>query len=444
MLYSFRLLLFLINFDQATIFNWVGINLKTRNILDTRQNVYVEEDPIYKSIESLKLIMTRLWKGAQNGLQLSDIEYIIFFFIFVRFIVLIFRYNIKTSTYITCIGMFAGFLWYRHFVEILSSYSQLLVRIPYLQKLGVSTIHLHSDTSLLDNDQTVDPDIKWYNPGKFLYYAFAKGVIKSDSETGIKYYIDPMSMIISKLNPDEHNKLLQYYYTLYDVVIPRFFKLLGEFSQQLSGIAAYSVITRLGKRYCPYLIRWHWTFLLIIGLIEQILIFFLYRVAYFQQTVIAPNLVYNVVTQVTGKRIVNVTSADPNLLFQFNLLNGLLISLILLHLSSIFLALLHALWGQYFYFPFLVENTELHIGPRPKNSIYSGGQTAWQDNGSINENRKFTKLWYGWFGSGTNTNWIFSPLIQSVINKVKILSNPVVTFIIDKIKIFLRLFNIPV
>jgi hypothetical protein len=26
-----------------------------------------------------------------------------------------------------------------------------------------------------------------------------------------------------------------------------------------------------------------------------------------------------------------------------------------------------------------VENTELHIGPRPKNSIYSGGQTAWQD-----------------------------------------------------------------
>ena len=33
----------------------------------------------------------------------------------------------------------------------------------------------------------------------------------------------------------------------------------------------------------------------------------------------------------------------------------------------------------YFYVPFFVENTELHIGPRPKNSIYSGGQTSWQD-----------------------------------------------------------------
>jgi hypothetical protein len=39
---------------------------------------------------------------------------------------------------------------------------------------------------------------------------------------------------------------------------------------------------------------------------------------------------------------------------------------------------IHAIWGQYFYIPFFVENTELHIGPRPKNSIYSGGQ-AWQD-----------------------------------------------------------------
>jgi hypothetical protein len=45
----------------------------------------------------------------------------------------------------------------------------------------------------------------------------------------------------------------------------------------------------------------------------------------------------------------------------------------------------HAIWGQYFYFPFFVENTELHVGPRPKTSIYSGN-TAWQD---PEEKRKF-------------------------------------------------------
>jgi hypothetical protein len=32
-----------------------------------------------------------------------------------------------------------------------------------------------------------------------------------------------------------------------------------------------------------------------------------------------------------------------------------------------------------FMFHFLLKIQKLHIGPRPTNSIYSGGQTAWQD-----------------------------------------------------------------
>jgi hypothetical protein len=28
------------------------------------------------------------------------------------------------------------------------------------------------------------------------------------------------------------------------------------------------------------------------------------------------------------------------------------------------------IWGQYFYIPFFVENTELHIGPRPKTGTF--------------------------------------------------------------------------
>ena len=111
----------------------------------------------------------------------------------------------------------------------------------------------------------------------------------------------------------------------------------------------------------------HWTFLLIIGFVEQILIYFLYRLMYFQDVVIQ------------GKLSITATKnyLDPNLLLQFNLLTGLLAFCVILHVGSIFLGMFHALCGQYFYFPFLIENTELHIGPRPKNSIYSGGKTAW-------------------------------------------------------------------
>ena len=56
--------------------------------------------------------------------------------------------------------------------------------------------------------------------------------------------------------------------------------------------------------------------------------------------------------------------------------------------------------------PFLTENTEIHIGKRPQNSIYSGGYTAWQDGGSkqieimTNDKKslKFPRLWWGWLG----------------------------------------------
>jgi len=33
--------------------------------------------------------------------------------------------------------------------------------------------------------------------------------------------------------------------------------------------------------------------------------------------------------------------------------------------------------------------------------------------------RKFTKLWYGWFGSGTSENWVISPLNQFLITNIK-------------------------
>ena len=97
--------------------------------------------------------------------------------------------------------------------------------------------------------------------------------------------------------------------------------------------------------------------------------------------------------------------------------------IISLHLGLIFFGLFHAIWGQYFYFPFLVENTELHIGPRPKNSVYSGGNTAWQDEKEKNIQRFFPKFWYGWFGSGTSRNGqilnSFKKFLINIIRKLR-------------------------
>lgn len=415
MFYSFRLLFFLVNIDQETILNWFGIEapdsfsspFETAN--DQLNNLKVESTSAI-SLNTFNLIIKGLAQRIQNGLTLTDIENIIFFLLFLRFIILVFRYNLKTSFYITLIGLCAGYLWYRHLIDVVLMYKQMLVKVPYLQKLGTSVIELESNSQALGTTELkLGSDVHWYNPGKLLYYSFIKGIIKTDLNTGNKYYIDPISMFISNLSDDNKTKVLPIYYKIYNTIIPRFFETISEFWNQLSGIVAYATITRIGKRYCPYLIRWHWTFLLIIGFVEQILIYFLYRLMYFQDVIIQ------------GRLAATATQnyLDSNLILQFNFLTGLLAFCVILHVGSIFFGLFHAICGQYFYFPFLVENTELHIGPRPKNSIYSGGQTAWQDEKRQNVNRRIPNIWYGWFGTGTNKNWIFSPLKHSFLNQIK-------------------------
>ena len=220
-------------------------------------------------------------------------------------------------------------------------------------------------------------------------------------------------MFIANLKESERANILPIYYKVYNQIIPQVFEGVSKFWTQLSGIAAYAVITRIGKRYCPYLVRWHWTFLLIIGFIEQILIYFCYRISYFQLNVLIPQA--ESLESLAG-------SESQRLLLQVNILNGVLAFIICFHLGLILFGLFHAIWGQYFYFPFFVENTELHIGPRPKNSIYSGGKTAWQDEKEKNIERVFPKLWYGWFGRGTQNNWnllyAFQNLIKNIIRKV--------------------------
>ena len=398
MLYIFRLLLLFINIDQETVLNWFGMeapaNQEIRQALQSGSdlNLVNFEPSTNVSLETFRLIIEGLWEKIQDGLTLADIENVLFFILFLRFIILAIRYNLKTSFYITCIGLFAGYLWYRHLIDLISMYRSVLLKLPFLHRLGIDAVQLRSlHRQMVLTDLKLGENAHWYNPGQILYYAFTKGIINIDPETGLRYYIDPISMAISNLQEPTQSKVLPVYYNVYNKIIPKIYEICSKFWNQLSGVAAYAVITRIGKRYCPYLVRWHWTFLLIIGLIEQIFIYFIYRVYYFQTFVLIPQT----------KSYVNYV--DPSLLLQINILNGIITCVVLTHIGFIIFGLFHAIWGQYFYVPFFVENTELHIGPRPKASIYSGGQTSWQEpkEKEKNLNRLFPKLWYGWFGRGT-------------------------------------------
>ncbi len=419
MLYIFRLLLLLINIDQETVLNWFGIeDPTTREIRQAIESGYdfnlSNIEPVANnnlSLETFRLIVQGLWEKIQDGLTLADIENVLFFILFVRFIILALRYNLKTSFYITCIGLFAGYLWYRHLIDLISMYRSVLLKLPFLHKLGMDAVQLRSmQRQMVLTDLKLGENTHWYNPGQILYYAFTKGIINIDQETGLRYYIDPISMAISNIKEPTNSNILPLYYKIYNKIIPKIYEICSKFWTQLSGVAAYAVITRIGKRYCPYLVRWHWTFLLIIGMIEQIFIYFIYRVYYFQTFVLIPQ----------AKSYGNYV--DPSLVLQINVLNGIIACIVLAHIGFILFGLFHAIWGQYFYMPFFVENTELHIGPRPKNSIYSGGNTSWQDpeEKEKNLNRFFPKLWYGWFGKGTQNNWpINFKFIKKILKKIK-------------------------
>ena len=415
MLYFFRILFILINIDQETVLNWFGIeDPNNRDIRQAIESGYdfdlsTMEPSSVVSLDTFRLIVENLWDKIQDGLTLADIENVLFFILFIRFIILAIRYNLKTSLYITCIGLFAGYLWYKHLIDLVSMYRSVLLKLPFLHKLGMDAVQLRSlHRQMVLTDLKLGENTHWYNPGQVIYYALTKGIVHVDSDTGLRYYIDPISMVVSKMPDPNKFNILPLYYKVYNKILPKIYDICSKFWAQLSGVAAYAVITRIGKRYCPYLIRWHWTLLLIVGMVEQIFIYFIYRVYYFQTFVLIPQT----------KSYSNYV--DPNLLLQINALNGVIACIVLAHIGFILFGLFHAIWGQYFYVPFFVENTELHIGPRPKNSVYSGGNTSWQDpeEKEKNLNRFLPKIWYGWFGNGTKNGWNIINSFTRFINRI--------------------------
>ena len=50
---------------------------------------------------------------------------------------------------------------------------------------------------LVLTDLKLGDNVHWYNPGQVIYYAFTNGIVKLNQETGLRYYIDPISMSVT-------------------------------------------------------------------------------------------------------------------------------------------------------------------------------------------------------------------------------------------------------
>lgn len=412
MKHFFNLLLLSIRIDEKTIVKWFGLAPNDSSNYDYDLDVYDDPSGHLSLIEISKVLIDGLWNKLQSGLTLAEIENVLFFVLFIRFVFLAIKYNLKTSFYITCITFGAGYLWYRHLIDVMLLYRNILLKIPFFHKLGVSALELRTlSRQSVRNDLILSENVHWYDIGQLMYYAFTKGIVDVDPTTGLRSYIDPLSMFIANLNEPLKSNLLPYYYKVYNKIIPKIFNICARFWTQLSGLAIYALITRIGKRYCPYLIRWHWTVLLILGFPEQILFFLTNRIIYFQSFVLIP-------------QAMKFEQMDLSLIFEINLLNAALASIAVMHTSFVLLGTLHAICGQYLYIPFFVENAELHIGPRPKTSVYSGGYTSWQDREEKEKAIKsvFPRIWYGWLGKRRTGNQRFFRFLFNSLRKIVRLS----------------------
>jgi hypothetical protein len=90
-------------------------------------------------------------------------------------------------------------------------YRSVLLKLPFLHKLGMDAVQLRSlNRQMVLADLKLGENVHWYNPAQLLYYAFTKGIVNIDPETGLRYYIDPISMAISKLQEPAKSNIFHF------------------------------------------------------------------------------------------------------------------------------------------------------------------------------------------------------------------------------------------
>lgn len=405
---------FLIRINQDTVLSWFGIESpgyqRAQESFLAGTDFIIESAPIF-TIETLKLLIEGTWFELKDGLCIADLDRMIIFILIIRFILISLRYNVLTSTIITCTSAIAAYIWYNKFLTLVLSFEQGLTKLTYTRKLAVDSMQIRD--ILTGTVKDVNYKIRITNPVGIFMFALGNGSIQEG------HRIDPISMFVSIL-PNRFG--IKYccecvYYLFYRRIIPysiRFYKILH---RQFYSIALYTIITRMNKKYCPYLIRWHWTMYFLIGGIDRSFLFLIRRIDYYMVFHLLPEMSklketiqlgfdFQVGAETLKLEILRKQLFAINYLGLYIMCVGLIFSIYML---------LHAACGQYAYIIFFTENVELNIGPRDKHDIYSGGLTAWQNK---EEQTKYgVRLWYGWFGRGTKNNNDILPRIRRFILK---------------------------
>ena len=360
------------------------------------------------------------WEGVQNtGLGLAQIDDLFILLVLIRFIILAIRYNFITSFIITVISIAAGYAWYSNLISALSTYENAFYKYSLTYRLGMDISQLKQ--ILQTKVQKDGYQIRLSNPIGIIIYALTNGSIHNE------HRIDFISMSLTKIPvnfsltiplPILHKIPLTkdslesgYYYTIRKI-IPQVLRLFLKGYDQFITFGFYTYMTRVNRRYCPYLLRWHWTMTIVSGFFQGFFVYVAHRMSMYTEMVILP-----IIRESQRLHII-----IPYREFELLMFTTANFTMVLCQIGFQLFSMYHAVCGQYYYIPMITENTEMHVGKRDTTSIYSGGYTAWQ-NPEEKSNSILPKVWYGWLGKGTKTpnffiyiiKWfIFRPIYRSI------------------------------
>ena len=322
---------------------------------------YDFDDPLLYDPTYREIFLNKITEIASKGFTIEEFQKAMVLLCLLRFMIYSIKYNIITSFKIYAIGLFSCILWGIALNDCVGVYFPVLRFNPLLTRI------LEEEEAFRDAAE----DLAFQKINAVMFKRMAGDI----------YHFEWLGPIFDRL-PENISHIADpiYKYIKTDLVgtVKNFYK---SNIRQMLPFLIYIGLVRVGKKYCPYHIRWHFTFV----------------------TLYNTFVTYIFACSKRAREMLYGTLIPQHRFEEAENLQIYLGAIAFVHMSFVMFAMLHAIFSQYFYIPFLTYSVELHIGKRPKDSIYSGGYTAWQDDFVFYNIRlrDTLRLWWGFLGRGT-------------------------------------------
>ena len=291
------------------------------------------------------------WKNLQFGLTTTEIEKVLVIISFIRFCFYTIRYDAKSALIISLTAFICAILYEKMLVDVIKIcyfrfyLNPSLFRTAFEQYLQMQNNEQKFRRYSLES-------FKWFDiyPGWLIRF-----ILRSPILSEIQSYID-------------------------DSLMPVIFKFVRLYRKPMQSLLFYTLVLRLGKKYVPYPLQWH-------------------GMMYTMYTQGMANFIFT--RYANSMKFLRDVLIPQARIGEIELLEIIQATFLIAFIYGIMLAMLHALFSQYYYFPFIAQNIDAHIGKRPKDSILSGGYTSWQDEQKLFIPSKADyKVWFGFLGKG--------------------------------------------